>query len=47
LVSIDGENIDTKRELVVFVPINQELVLRVGRRMKKVRIVDPSGSKYQ
>jgi len=47
LVSIDGENIDTKRELVVFVPINQDLVLRVGRRMKKVRIVDPSGSKWQ
>jgi tyrosyl-tRNA synthetase len=47
LVRIDGEEIDTKRELVVFVPINQDLVLRVGRRMKKVRIVDPSGSKWQ
>jgi tyrosyl-tRNA synthetase len=45
LVSIDGENIDTKRELVAFVPINQTIVLRVGRRMKKVRIVDPNGGK--
>jgi len=47
LVSIDGENIDTKRELAAFVPINETLVLRVGRRMKKVTIIDPSGRKWQ
>jgi tyrosyl-tRNA synthetase len=47
LVTIEGENIDTKRELVAFVPINQYIVLRVGRRMKKVRIVDPNGRKWQ
>ena len=47
LLSIDGENIDTKRELVAFVPINEIIVLRVGRRMKKVRIVDLNGGKWQ
>jgi tyrosyl-tRNA synthetase len=47
LVGIDGEDIDTNRELAVFVPINQILRLRVGRRMKKVRIVDPRGGKWQ
>jgi tyrosyl-tRNA synthetase len=47
LVGIDGENIDTRRDLVVFAPINQILRLRVGRRMKNVRIVDPSGVKWQ
>jgi tyrosyl-tRNA synthetase len=39
LVSIDGENIDTGRELVVMMPIDQNVVLRVGRRMKKIRVV--------
>jgi tyrosyl-tRNA synthetase len=39
LVSIDGENIDTKREMVVMVPVNQDLVLRVGRRIKKIRVI--------
>jgi tyrosyl-tRNA synthetase len=39
LVSIDGENIDTKQELVVMVPLDQELVMRVGRKIKKVRVV--------
>ncbi len=47
LVRIDGENIDPRRELVVFAPTNQILRLRVGRRMKKVLIVDPSGGKWQ
>ena len=47
LIRIDGENINAKTELAVFVPINQILTLRVGRRMKKVRIVDPSGDKWQ
>jgi tyrosyl-tRNA synthetase len=47
LIRIDGEDIDTKRELVAFIPINQVLTLRVGRRMKKVRIIDPSGAKWQ
>jgi tyrosyl-tRNA synthetase len=39
LVRIDGENIDTKQELVVMVPVDQDLVLRVGRRMKRVRVI--------
>jgi len=39
LVSIDGENIDIKREMVVMVPVNQDLVLRVGRKMKKIRVI--------
>ncbi len=44
LVSIDGEIIDTKRELVAFVPVDQDLVLRVGRRMKKVRVLSDSNT---
>ncbi len=47
LVRIDGDDIDTKKELVVFAPINQDLVLRVGRRMKKIRIVDPTGGGWK
>ena len=47
LVNIDGEDIDTKREMTVFLPINQDLVLRVGRRIKKVRIVDRDGSRWK
>jgi tyrosyl-tRNA synthetase len=39
LVSISGENLDTKREMVVAIPINQDVVLRVGRRMKKIRVI--------
>src|SRR5258708_10294886 len=31
LVSSAGVNLDTKRELVVLIPVNQDLVLRVGR----------------
>ncbi|HTU40158.1 MAG TPA: tyrosine--tRNA ligase, partial [Candidatus Aquilonibacter sp.] len=47
LVSIDGEKIDTKQEIVVMAPVNQDLILRVGRRMKKVCIIDPSGGRWQ
>ena len=47
LVTIDGENIDTKRELVVMIPVKQDVVLRVGRQMKRVRIIDPSGGKWE
>jgi len=43
LISIDGEAIDTKRELVVMVPLDKDLVLRVGRKMKKVRIISDGG----
>ena len=39
LVSISGENLDTKREMVAVIPINQDVVLRVGRRMKKIRVI--------
>jgi tyrosyl-tRNA synthetase len=38
LINIDGENIDTRRELVVMVPVNQDMVLRVGRKMKRIRV---------
>jgi tyrosyl-tRNA synthetase len=43
LVSINGENIDTKRELVVMIPVDQDVVLRVGRRMKRIRVVSDGG----
>jgi tyrosyl-tRNA synthetase len=43
LVSIDGENIDTKQELVVMIPVDQDMVLRVGRKMKKVRVISDGG----
>jgi tyrosyl-tRNA synthetase len=38
-ISINGENIDIKREMVVMVPVNQDLVLRVGRKMKRIRVI--------
>jgi tyrosyl-tRNA synthetase len=38
LVSVDGENIDLKREPVAMVPVNQDMVLRVGRKMKRIRV---------
>jgi tyrosyl-tRNA synthetase len=38
-ISIDGENIDIKREMVVMVPVNRDLVLRVGRKMKRIRVI--------
>ena len=47
LMSVDGETIDTKHEIVAFLPVNKVLTLRVGRRMKRVRILDPSGGKWQ
>jgi tyrosyl-tRNA synthetase len=37
-VSIAGENIGTQA-VIVSMPLNQDIVLRVGRRMKRVRIV--------
>jgi tyrosyl-tRNA synthetase len=43
LVSIDGENIDTGREVIVMVPVDKDLVLRVGRRIKKIRIISDGG----
>ena len=45
-VSIEGIKIDP-REILVNVPLHKEITLRVGRRMKKVRIIDPSGGKWQ
>jgi tyrosyl-tRNA synthetase len=44
LVSIGGETIDTGRELVVMIPVDQDVVLRVGRRMKRVRVISGGGS---
>ena len=45
VVSIDGEDIDTGRELVVMMPVDQIVVLRVGRKMKKVRVTS-DGSRW-
>ena len=47
LLDINNQSIDIKRELVASVPINQVLRLRVGRRMVRIRIVDPSRSNYE
>jgi tyrosyl-tRNA synthetase len=44
LVSIDGENIHIKREPVVMVPVNQDMVLRLGRKMKRIRVVSDLGT---
>jgi len=41
-VSIDGEAIGANN-FIAEMPINHHVVLRVGRRMKKVRLVDSSG----
>jgi len=45
-VSIEGTKIDP-REILVNLSLHKEVTLRVGRRMKKVRIIDSSGSKWQ
>ena len=45
-VEIDGVRIPPGIVLVQ-VPVNTEIVIRIGRRMKKVRIVDPSPSMWQ
>ena len=45
-ISINGENIDIKREMVVMVPVNQDLVLRVGRKMKRIRVIG-DGSQWK
>jgi ribosomal 50S subunit-recycling heat shock protein len=37
-VSIAGENIGAQA-VIVSMPLNQDIVLRVGRRMKRVRVV--------
>jgi tyrosyl-tRNA synthetase len=38
-----GRNADKIRELLVMIPVNQVLVLRVGRRMKKVSVISDGG----
>ena len=45
-VNIAGQDIGPE-EVLVNIPLNQDLVLRVGRRMRKVRVVDPNGGKSQ
>jgi len=45
-VEIEGVRM-TPGAILVEIPVNREIVIRVGRRMKKVRIVDPSGGKWQ
>jgi len=45
-VSVDGVDIGAQ-EVVVNFPLSRDVVLRVGRRMKRVRIEDPNGRKWQ
>jgi len=45
-VEINGVRI-APGTLLVDIPVNAGIAIRVGRRMKKVRIVDPSPSKWQ
>ncbi|MGA9980136.1 MAG: tyrosine--tRNA ligase [Candidatus Sulfotelmatobacter sp.] len=45
-VSINGRALGAEA-LLVNVPLDREFVLRVGRRMKKVRVADPSGGHWQ
>ncbi len=46
-INVDGADLDIKRNLVVNVPLDRDMVLRVGRRMKKVRIVDSTQESRQ
>jgi tyrosyl-tRNA synthetase len=43
LVSISGEELDKPNGLLAKVPLGEELVLRVGRKMKKVRVLPDGG----
>ncbi len=45
-VSIEGAKIDPQ-DVLVNLSLHKEITVRVGRRMKKIRIVDPSGGKWQ
>jgi len=45
-VEIEGHTIGPQ-ELLINVPVGREFVVRVGRRMKKVRLVDPGSSGWQ
>jgi tyrosyl-tRNA synthetase len=38
-LSVGGEKIDTSKGLLAMIPLGEELVLRVGRKMKKVRVL--------
>jgi tyrosyl-tRNA synthetase len=44
LANLAGQDIDTKRELVVAAPVNEDMVLRVGRKMRRVRLIHADGS---
>ena len=45
-VTIGGTRIDPQ-DILVNLSLNKEITIRVGRRVKKVRVVDPSGEKWQ
>jgi tyrosyl-tRNA synthetase len=45
-VSIDGKSLGAQ-DLLIDLPLGRYFVLRVGRRMKKVRIIDPNGGKWK
>jgi len=45
LFAVHGQPVPATQSLVAMVPVNEFLVLRVGRRMKRVRIVDSSRSR--
>ena len=44
-VSIAGQNVSAQ-EVLVNMPLNQDVVVRVGRQMRKVRLVDPNAGKW-
>jgi tyrosyl-tRNA synthetase len=43
LAGLDGQRIDTIKDRLAMIPLGEELVLRVGRRMKKVKITKQRG----
>jgi len=42
-VSVDGQSIDRVREVLAMIPVDKDLVLRVGRKMKKIRVKSDGG----
>ena len=43
-VTIDGDKVE---RVVAFVPVNRVITVRVGRRMKKVHLVDPGAGEWR
>jgi tyrosyl-tRNA synthetase len=45
-VSIGGQSVGAQ-EVLVNMPLDREVILRVGRRIKRVRLIDPNGGRRQ